>query len=245
MHANSLPAFSAYLTAHAQGSAHRPETILPAITISRECGSGAVAVAQLIAEHGHGAIGHPWAVFDRNLAEHVLGDHHLPPQLERFMPEDVIPNLKGAFEEFLGLHPSNWTLLQYTNESILRLAHAGRCVIVGRGGNFVTAHIPSVLRVRLVAPLEMRVRQMRPQLKLPGGDDAVRSYILETDRARRRYIRRHFNADLEDPLAYDITLNTGSISFDSAARLILDAAMHRVDAVRKQARSEHSVPAPV
>src|SRR5579862_168745 len=164
MSATSLSTFSAYLEAQVRLGG-KPGSPLPAITISRECGAGAVGVANIIAEtlnaHRKGEESPPWTVFDRNLAERVLVEHELSPRVARFMPEDVTAELKAAFEEFLGLHPSNWTLLQYTNETILRLARAGNAIIVGRGGNVVTRTLNNVFHVRLVAPIGFRVQQMK------------------------------------------------------------------------------------
>mgnify|MGYP001411061769 CR=1 FL=1 len=57
---------------------------LRAVTISRQCGSGALVVAGKLAERlqPHSPKGAPpWTVFDRNLMEKVLEDHHLPKRL--------------------------------------------------------------------------------------------------------------------------------------------------------------------
>jgi hypothetical protein len=101
----------------------------------------------------------PWAVFDANLAKHVLEDHKLPPNLERFMTEDarLLP-VEAIVEEVLGLHPSGWTLVQHTTQTILRLAGLGRTILVGRGANVITARLPNVFHVRLVSPLATRIR---------------------------------------------------------------------------------------
>ncbi|MGA7838303.1 MAG: hypothetical protein WB996_10070, partial [Ignavibacteriaceae bacterium] len=56
----------------------------PCITISRETGAGAEKVSQFIVENFSGfnsGNNHPWAIFDQNLIEKVLQDHHLPQRL--------------------------------------------------------------------------------------------------------------------------------------------------------------------
>jgi hypothetical protein len=87
----------------------RPQ--LPAITISREAGPGAITIGNLAAkildERCPGDPACPWAVFERNLAEKILQDHKLPAALERFMPEDSAFPLNDAIETVLGLHPSS------------------------------------------------------------------------------------------------------------------------------------------
>ena len=70
-----------------QSQAALPETAREpqplAITISREVGAGARTIAELLGQRLTAAEKNPatspWAVFDANLATHVLEDHKLPP----------------------------------------------------------------------------------------------------------------------------------------------------------------------
>jgi DNA-binding transcriptional ArsR family regulator len=169
----------------------------------------------------------PWVVFDANLAKQVLEDHKLAPNLERFMTEDtqLLP-VEAIVEEVLGLHPSGWTLVQHTTKTILRLAGLGHTILVGRGGNVITARLPNVFHVRLVAPLATRIRHSAEYYHLSETEAA--KLVREQDQARRRYVRRYFNAEIDDPTLYDVTLNTGRLGFARAAEIIAQLALqHR------------------
>lgn len=195
---------------------------LPAITISREAGAGANSVANRvmeILEKRKDKRGAPWTVFDQDLVKQVLKDHNLPERIHRFMPEDVTPVLSGAVEEILGLHPSHWTLWQHTVDTIFRLALMGNVIVIGRGANVVTAKMPHVFHVRLVAPRELRVRRLSEArgVSVPEAQKLAR----RIDAARRRYVKSHFNADITDPLCYDIVINTGRVDYDQAAEMIV------------------------
>jgi cytidylate kinase len=233
---NSLSAFSGYIGAQARlQRAGQFGQIRPAITISRQCGSGSTPIANAIATKFNALRRRnqpiePWLIFDRNLAEHVLAEHKLAARVANFMPEDATSNIQAAFEEFLGLHPSNWTLVQYTNETILRLAQTGNVIIVGRGANFVTAHLPNVFHVRLVAPEAFRAAQMKGLLRI--DEKAVLAHIQKTDRARRRYLRRNFHSDIDDPIGYHLIINTDRVSVESAADLILQGALIQVEGLK-------------
>lgn len=213
----------AYLRAHGRVALERKRWAV--VTISRETGAGALTVADLVANAlNHSRIDDKsplWAVFDRNLVEKVLEDHELPTALRRFMPEDVRSYLTDAVEELLGLHPSAWTLVEHTTETIARLAGMGHVILVGRGATSITARMENVLRVRLVAPLETRAQHIANFRNLEPLQ-AV-EFIQKTDRARRRYVQRYFDADIDDPLNYDIILNTGRVGFQRAAHLIAEA----------------------
>jgi len=163
-----LQAFSSYLSAQAaaQEKAYQPQQ--PSITISRETGSGAVTIAQMLVEQLNAGSKSPgdsasWMVFDRNLAKQALLDHELPQNLERFMVEDARLPVEAIVEELLGLHPTQWTFVQHTTKTIIRLAGLGRAIWVGRGAEVITSRLPFVFHVRLVAPWRSGF-SMRPNI---------------------------------------------------------------------------------
>jgi hypothetical protein len=136
--------FRRYIEAqHALAKTH-PKTQLPAITISRQTGAGAVTIGHLAAkildDRSSGDLKVPWAVFEQNLAEKVLQEHNLPASLERFMHEDATFPLNDAVDELLGLHPSSWTLMERTTQTIRRLATMGNVILVGRFEYYRCAH---------------------------------------------------------------------------------------------------------
>jgi hypothetical protein len=79
-----LDNFSHYLQARASRPENDRAVRALAITISREAGTGAVTVAELVRQRLTAAETapslSPWAVFDANLAKQVLKDHQLPPR---------------------------------------------------------------------------------------------------------------------------------------------------------------------
>lgn len=98
---------------------------------------------------------------------------------------------------------------------MLRLASPGDVILVGRGANIVTARLRDVLHVRLAAPIERRIRQVQEFHNLSRAE--AETYIQTTDRGRRRYVKRHFSADIDNPPDYHFTLNTGAMTFENAA----------------------------
>lgn len=59
--------------------------------------------------------------------------------------------------------------------------------------------------------------------------------VSEEDQARRRYLRRYFDADCNNPLLYHLVINTAKTGFAGAAEIIVEAALrkHR-DSLRLQ-----------
>jgi cytidylate kinase len=193
----------------------------PAITISRETGAGGHSVAERLAERlrrWQKPTDCPWTVFDKNLVTRVLEDHDLPQRLAQFMPEDRVSFIGDTLEEMLGLHPSSWKLIHQTAETILHLAELGNVILVGRGANVITRQLDHVIHVRLVGSIERRCERIQATHKV--GPAAARAFIRKEDAARKRFGRKYFDSDIEDPLLYHLILNTDGLTLDEAADLI-------------------------
>lgn len=196
------------------------------VTISRQTGCGAHEVANKLAQYlqaNETSEQCNWTVFDRNLVQKVLEDHQLPAVLEKYMPEDKRSEIAEIMDELFGVHPSSWSLVHKTTETILRLAQLGNVIIIGRGANIVTSSFKNAFHVRLVGSLEKRVERV---CRVTGMDrkQAV-DFIQREDLGRKRYLKAYFDADIDDPLLYHMVINTDFVPLDLAARLIGDAVL--------------------
>ena len=194
---------------------------LPFVSISRQAGAGAETVAHQLAEKLNSGLAkdeQPWVIFDKNLIEKVLEDADLPKELEKVVNEDKDTTVQAIVGELLGLHPSMWTIFHHTSDTILKLARIGRCIIVGRGSNIITAKLNGGIHVRLVAPESIRLAHVKKLFSL--DEKAAAKYIHDHDEGRRRYVKSNFDRNIEDPLLYHAILNTGLLDFASAADLV-------------------------
>lgn len=203
------------------GQKEKPEvTAKPAITISRQEGAGGLTVASNLANYleKHAASREPWTVFSQHLVAKVLEEHKHDKSIGTFMKEDHKGTLIDAFEQFFGLHPSTWTLVQQTNATILRLAQIGNVILVGRGANIVTAELENVFHVHLVGSFNKRIEQAQKVFSL--DKKAAINYIKKKDDARKRYVKDNFDKDINDPLLYHVVINTDLVNHDDAARMV-------------------------
>jgi cytidylate kinase len=193
----------------------------PAVTISRQAGAGSHVVAEeLISRLGGGSAG-PWTIVDRDLVAQVLEDHHLPATLARFMPEDRVSETADTLDQLFGLRPSAWTLVRNTAGTILRLAEIGNVVLIGRGANMITRNLDLAFHVRLVGSLPVRVQHVMEYKHL--GEHDAQEYVRSEDLKRERYVRKYYDVDIEDPLNYDLVVNTDRVSYGETAELIAGA----------------------
>jgi cytidylate kinase len=118
-------------------------------------------------------------------------------------------------------------------ETILKLAELGNVILIGRGANVVTAKLPHVFHVRLVGTLERRLIRVQEDHHLDRK--AALPFLEKADRGRSRYVRKHFKAKIEDPLLYDMVINTDRIPCDLVAQVIGEALLGRAGIARPDA----------
>jgi len=90
----------------------------------------------------------------------------------------------------------------------------------GHLGHELLPHLQHVIKILLTAPLAIRVEQVRQRQNL--SEAAARAYIDEVDKARTRRLKALFNTDWRDPSRYDLVVNLGRMSVDSAKHLIVE-----------------------
>jgi len=195
----------------------------PAITISHQAGSGAHEIAIRLAGFLQAAEPQapvPWTVFDRNLVEKVLEDHHLSQTLAKFIPEDSRNYIQDAMVEMMGMVPPSWDMVPQIASTVMRLADAGHVILVGRGASFITSRVPHVFHVRLIASLPKRIQHIQ-QLNHLTQEEAA-ALIKKEDRARGRYVKSNFHVGIDDDLLYHLIINTDLVPCADAVRLIAD-----------------------
>ncbi len=200
----------------------------PCVTISRETGAGADKVSEKLVEffdkfytntHAH------WTVFDKNLIEKVLQDHHLPQRLSELMGEQKYSGIKSMMGELLVGQPGIWTLVHKTTETILQLAQMGNVIVVDRGANVITGALKTAFHVRLVAPMEDRISHIMALFNY-DKKEAI-DYIKKEDEDRKEYLSTYFHRDINDPLLYHMVINTKMINDEEAAKIIGNAVLSK------------------
>ena len=107
-------------------------------------------------------------------------------------------------------------------QNYIRATHGqGGAVILGRGGQVALRDMPDVLHVRVVAPLEIRIRRVQESEGLTA--DEARAQVSMSDQASAGYVKQYYNADPADPLLYDLVINTSKITPVVATDLVIQA----------------------
>jgi cytidylate kinase len=118
--------------------------------------------------------------------------------------------------------------------AMCEVAQEGPLIYYGRAGQELFPGVNHVLKVLIVAPMEYRMQEVKSQKGLEGEN--ARHFLRELDRVRSRRMRALFNADWQDPVGYDLVINSSRIATDSAAHLISETVQR--EEFRPTAESE-------
>jgi len=119
---------------------------------------------------------------------------------------------------FASLSQDRDDYLHYLKTAMLNEAQAGSAVFIGRGTGMVFGHIPGVLSVFLVAPLDIRCQRVKNYFHC--DEKRARQIIEQSDRDRQGFHRYFFDHDWRNPAGYQMTLNTGNLAPRVCAGLI-------------------------
>ncbi len=178
------------------------------IAMTREMGSLGKDVALGLAESlGLDLVQH-------EIIEHVADRMHMGESaVNRFLEG------KAGLLERWGVDERGLSL--YTAAEVLDLAAKGNVLIRGWGATYVLAPVSHVVCVRVCAPLDFRARNLMSRI---GLDDLklARKEIERNDAAHSRTMRHLFDVDWQNPLLYDLVLNTASVPVEDCVATIAD-----------------------
>ncbi len=175
------------------------------ITISRGSFSGGKTLAEcLAAKLGYRCIGRE-TIVERAAASGASHEELLSALL----------NPPGFLERF---QHKRYRYLALFQAALAEEVKNGKVVYHGNAGHLMLKGAAAVLRIRIIAPTEMRLAMVQERLKLTGKE--ALDYIQKTDEGRRKWVRYLYGVDWDDPALYDLVLNLEHINTEEACGVI-------------------------
>lgn len=196
-----------------RAAAQNTNTGLPLVAMTREMGSLGKDVAEGLARRtGRRVVYH-------EIIEPIANKMRLrKSHVERFLDGRA-----GIWER---LTTDKTSLSIYTADETFRFVRDGSTgVIRGWGAVHLLKDVPHVIRVRVCAPMELRIERMMQRL---ATDDrqTVQSEIEMSEEAHTAITRRHFGVDWRNPENYDLVLCTERLSVDECVDEV-EALLHK------------------
>jgi cytidylate kinase len=207
------------------------------ITIRGQLGSGAPEIGKMVADYLQ------YDYVDREIIAKVAAKLRYPEQKiekQEMPPATLLRRIRAAIEQSYPLDadmtgpkmnmiylPSSEIPLDDKSyltslKSVIKRLAAGKPIVIrGRGSQFILKDNPDAFHVLIIAPLETRIKRIVTSMNL--DEKSARREISLFDSSRREFIKRYFKAELEDPMYYNLVVNTEHFDYNAAASIIINA----------------------
>ncbi len=207
-------------TFYAKGDQKKKSNI-PVVTLCMEPGSGGCTIAEQVAKRLD------FDFFHRDIVHKISESARISDTMVESLEKERLSGVQDFIASIVKeqyIHPSIY--LDHLMKVVGTIGKHGQAVVVGRGANFI---IPPKDRfaVRVIAPLEMRIENVAKHYGVPS--DTAKRRVMVRENRRRAFIRQSFNADICDPLHYDLILNTGGMNIEACVEAILGSVLGKLD----------------
>ena len=193
------------------------------ITIEREYGSGAAAIAAQLARQ----LG--WKLWDQLLTQEIARLANVDPKAVLRCDERMDSRLhrlakvfwRGSYERSSPLAGQMFDtdrMVAMMQDIMNRIASEGNAVIVGRGAPYFLRENPDAFHVFLYAPRAEKIRRVMADGH-PREDAEER--VETIDRERIAYVKHYFNADWPTRSLYHMMINT-AVGNETVVKTILE-----------------------
>lgn len=192
----------------------------PVITISREVGCKGLKLANLIAKQlNKRKFLSDWKVLSKEIFYQSAVELNMQPEhVQRVFKQSD----KYTFEEILKAfsnknYKSEQRIINTLLDVVRSFAIDGYSIIVGRAGHIITSDIKNAFHIRLIAPLDYRIKTIQFNHSL-SQEEAI-LFIDRVEKERIAFRKAIHEENLHEEL-FDLTLNLASFSNDEIVDII-------------------------
>ena len=196
-------------------------SLSPFITIAQQVGAECFSLPQTLAHAlDEREPGSPsWSVWDRELIDKVSRDNRIPTDLVASIETSghswIDDLLAGVFRR-----PDDVAIFHRVKRAVLNLARNGRVLLVGHGSVYMTRDLANGVRIRLIAPMKMRISNVAARFNM--SRDEAEQHIRSVDRQRRTFFHRYWpDWPLNDDM-FTAVFNTAQLDQEQLTRAILE-----------------------
>ncbi len=220
--------FVRYLSKKYDDMEKTPREAGPVITISREFGCDAPAIADKIilklnAKYAKSHSQKLWSIISKEVLGHAAQELQTnPAKISHIFDgkgKGFFDNLAESFMKYYYL-PDN-RIIKTIKNVIKSYAWQGNVVIVGRASCAITKDVPKALHIKLIAPFEYRAKRIAEKYDIPVKD--AREQVVSVDEKRNAFMK-FFTGDKPELDHYDVILNKSRYDEDYIVDLIIRLA---------------------
>jgi cytidylate kinase len=179
------------------------------ITISRGTFSGGQGLAERVAEK----------LGCRCISREILVATSVKYGIPEEKLTEAVNGVPGVLEH---LHSARKRYLACVRAVLVNEATDENLVYHGHAGHFLLKNVPHVLRIRVIANMEFRIKSAMERNNL--NEDQAVAYIKRVDEERARWTRFLYHVDWRDPSLYDVVINIDCVNLDTACNILINTA---------------------
>lgn len=181
----------------------RPK-VAPAICISRKIGSGALEIADMLAEKLK------LTVVDREILEQIAQSTKLSKKTIEFFDEHYPGKMAELGALLFG--EKSFIMSDYRRSLVsaaFSFAYQGSTIFVGRGTHLVLPR-DRVLAVRIICSNEHRIKRLKSMLDIEAAE--AEKQLVQIDKEQREFFKKTFKKKDASPYEFDLVVNCDFIN---------------------------------
>lgn len=112
--------------------------------------------------------------------------------------------------------------VNFIRAAFLERIQKDNVVYHGLAGHFFIQGIPNILKVRIIANIEDRVKE--EMIREDISEKEARYLLIKDDEERRKWGMSLYGIDTKDPSLYDVVLHVDNLKVDDAVEILTDIA---------------------
>ena len=192
-------------------------TVPPIITVSRQTGSrGSYFASRLAIEMDYQRI-------HREVIDAVCQSAGYRKRIIQWLDEKHRSDFELAVESILSDKSiDHRDYFRHMFKVVLSMSELGGVVLLGRGGNFILGPKRG-FHLRFIAPYEVRVDNLMKYREMTRKD--AEALIAKSDDQRGQFVRKLFKADIDDPVHYDLVVNSAYVDVEDLLGVVRSAVL--------------------
>ena len=201
-----------------QAQTEKKQAAGPCITISRKFGCQAYPIAKVLEKrlNERGNPEEPWIVLDRELLQKIAEESGISQVNNKEKMNPLFHSLVSKFRGKSYIEP--FEVYSYIKEAVQYFAKSGNSIIIGRGGAIFAHDFPNCIHIRLIAPLEFRIKKIMNTLNM--DEIQARKHVEKGQNERDEFIFSFDQTSLEDPALFHLILNNAQYTPEQIGRII-------------------------
>jgi cytidylate kinase len=176
------------------------------ITISRGTKSGGLELADCLSKRlGYTQLSRE-TVIAESAKKYNIMEKFLLDKLEK------APNL---WQKFTNKHRRYIIFIQC---ALLNFIKEDNIIYHGYAGQMLLKGLPHVLKLRVEAPMEYRIRSVKAEFNY--NEDQAITYIEKVDQQRKRWVKMLYNEDWYNPSLYDLCVNLQNMTMATICEMV-------------------------